>query len=41
MHMVFLYYVIVVGGTILFAVWYMNRFWSQEIFEQIAKEKKQ
>lgn len=37
MHMVFLYYVLVVGGTLVGSLLYMNKFWTEAKFEAMKK----
>lgn len=37
MHMVFLYYVICIGGTIVLSLLYMNKYWSQDLFDLLRK----
>lgn len=39
MHMVIVYYVFCAGLTLLFSLWYMNKFWTEELFNEIKKEK--
>jgi len=37
MHMVFLYYVICIGGTLILSILYMNKFWTEEMFELLKR----
>ena len=37
MHMVFLYYVICIGGTLLLSLIYMHNIWTDDMFDHFKK----
>lgn len=37
MHMVYLYYGVCIGGTLILSIIYMNKFWTDEMFDHFKK----
>lgn len=41
MHMGIFYYVINLGLLLLFSFWYMKKYWTDEKFDNLSKDKKE
>lgn len=38
MHMGFFYYVICVGALLIFTVFYMQKYWTEDVFKKLTDE---